>query len=490
MAGIAGGSVFLDTHPNAIAGTESPQLQIGPDVEFLRSSVLQMDPAGEAGASFFAPPAAGGAIACKLDQADAADGVSLQISDSLFRGNQALDGARGGALVTSNKCLTTIERTRFDRNEAPDGVGGAVYATDQSEIQLLSGQVGAAPTLFANNGAMDGGAVALDLKAVLTSDLGDGLGQDEMVMFSSNQATNERGGAIACAEASVFLEGAKFLSNLAPDAGGAIATDNCWLWHQGGQYRDNSLDDSAVVGGGAVYASYDGSLGSDQDFDLSLSQLEFFENTSVVAPAGAILVQDQGLVPSGVALDMSQVIVSRNTGDKGAVLIRGRSDSEQDVFTLRHSVIAGNFKSQSGAPTSGLSIYDHVNYEVIDSVLAYNEVDEQIQLEGASPSAPTGSITYSILWADSQPASYVSGGAAGVCSCDSQAEGPLFGVEPGWVGYDASGPHTEDPGALLVYILDFDFHPASSSPMLGASSVGSDVGAFGPGQFSCSEGCP
>lgn len=39
----------------------------------------------------------------------------------------------------------------FEISELPDAAGGAVYTTGEFETQLISGQVGAAPGLFANS---------------------------------------------------------------------------------------------------------------------------------------------------------------------------------------------------------------------------------------------------------------------------------------------------------------------------------------------------
>lgn len=161
---------------------------------------------------------------------------TLSISDSLFRGNRASDSSslnylsNGGSVLLSNQSRLTITNCSFEensgqnggalfvvasqfnmlnctlgRNIASEGNGGAITARYGSTVVIVG-------TDFYNNEAPYGGACDFEQSEVTMRNL----------IFQSNVATNDDGGAVHNSGGVIMGESLRFVGNHAASRSGAL----------------------------------------------------------------------------------------------------------------------------------------------------------------------------------------------------------------------------------------------------------------------------
>ncbi len=165
-------------------------------------------------------------LACRFEDnvGTAVSGEHLLVEDCIFAGNTSRESA--GALAMSPG---TVRRSRFERNEAAGGGGGAIRAEGGEIVECT----------FVENRATKGShGGALHLVS-LTPVSGS--------VFLRNHAEGD-GGAIFACNRTTTVEGCRFLGNTAA-RGGAVLVDGAHLL-----VRQSTFLRNAAAKGGAVYA--------------------------------------------------------------------------------------------------------------------------------------------------------------------------------------------------------------------------------------------
>lgn len=152
-------------------------------------------------------------------------GTSVLVQASAFVANQAGDDGGGVALLDG---CAEVQFTAFDDNFA-GGQGGGLSAI-RSTVSASS------VTYLRNRALTQGGAMQVE-------------GPLEVLgaTFTDN-AANERGGAIQASTDAVSIEDTTFSGNGATDAGGALnTTESTEVWLRGGVFTDNTAQAGGAV---------------------------------------------------------------------------------------------------------------------------------------------------------------------------------------------------------------------------------------------------
>lgn len=245
----------------------------------------------------------GGAIAL--------NNANLQLSDSSFSANKALDG---GAIWVGSSSTAAITNTMFLNNQA--GYGAAIESSGQTDIDHST---------FANNSATsgDGGAIW-----VFSHDV-----DIAFSTFSSNQAKTT-GGAISCYANTVSVINSTLNGNSAGSHGGGIYS-SCNL-----NMTNSTLSaNTAVQGGGGVYQTGSGSA--------AIAAVTMVANKALFG-AG---VYNDGSATSSMTL--SATMLNDNTPDDCGGVITSNGDNLSGDTTCGAFTQTGDKKDQT-LPLSAL----------------------------------------------------------------------------------------------------------------------------------------
>ena len=254
--------------------------------------------------------------------------TSLNVSDSKFSTNSAYIG---GALFGHTNASITLNNTDFEYNTAD--FGGAVYTATSSGVFTMNGG-----TVKANTARSAGG---LDLFA--TSFLND-------VKFINNKATDatdDGGGALFLGSVSkTYITDAEFRGNTSEADGGAIAMRAPNMGDNSNAKLDifdtDFVDNSAVMTGGAIYAT-------------------FYDS---VTERNAVYIEDSDFI--------------RNKAETGGAIYNdGRLDKENNKASMK--IVDADF-NENTATVSGGAIYNTGKLTIVDTDFVGNSA---IKLGGA-----------------------------------------------------------------------------------------------------------
>ncbi len=254
--------------------------------------------------------------------------TSLNVSDSKFSTNSAYIG---GALFGHTNASITLNNTDFEYNTAD--FGGAVYTATSSGVFTMNGG-----TVKANTARSAGG---LDLFA--TSFLND-------VKFINNKATDatdDGGGALFLGSVSkTYITDAEFSGNTSEADGGAIAMRAPNMGDNSNAKLDifdtDFVDNSAVMTGGAIYAT-------------------FYDS---VTERNAVYIEDSDFI--------------RNKAETGGAIYNdGRLDKENNKASMK--IVDADF-NENTATVSGGAIYNTGKLTIVDTDFVGNSA---IKLGGA-----------------------------------------------------------------------------------------------------------
>jgi len=254
--------------------------------------------------------------------------TSLNVSDSKFSTNSAYIG---GALFGHTNASITLNNTDFEYNTAD--FGGAVYTATSSGVFTMNGG-----TVKANTARSAGG---LDLFA--TSFLND-------VKFINNKATDatdDGGGALFLGSVSkTYITDAEFRGNTSEADGGAIAMRAPNMGDNSNAKLDifdtDFVDNSAVMTGGAIYATFCDS----------------------VTERNAVYIEDSDFI--------------RNKAETGGAIYNdGRLDKENNKASMK--IVDADF-NENTATVSGGAIYNTGKLTIVDTDFVGNSA---IKLGGA-----------------------------------------------------------------------------------------------------------
>ncbi len=254
--------------------------------------------------------------------------TSLNVSDSKFSTNSAYIG---GALFGHTNASITLNNTDFEYNTAD--FGGAVYTATSSGVFTMNGG-----TVKANTARSAGG---LDLFA--TSFLND-------VKFINNKATDatdDGGGALFLGSVSkTYITDAEFRGNTSEADGGAIAMRAPNMGDNSNAKLDifdtDFVDNSAVMTGGAIYAT-------------------FYDS---VTERNAVYIEDSDFIRN-------------NAETGGAIYNDGRLDKDNNKASMK--IVDTDF-NENTATVSGGAIYNTGKLTIVDTDFVGNSA---IELGGA-----------------------------------------------------------------------------------------------------------
>jgi predicted outer membrane repeat protein len=243
-------------------------------------------------------------------QASQPPGTNASVASTLFRENSALHGGALALLGGGGELRECI----FASNDADAsaGAGGAVLLEEATQVRVSGSS-------FDANAASRGGAVAVICDGVPACTSSVYAFVD--TQFTRNVAQMSAGAAILMESGSAQLAAVNsgFSWNVARTAGGAVASDALTL-------SNCTLDSNRALdaGGGAVYAS--GSNG------VSVSA-SIFRNNSCAGNGGALLADYDGAAPVSIAATNFSVNAASNGG---ALALAGVNATLAGCFCMRN----------------------------------------------------------------------------------------------------------------------------------------------------------
>ncbi|MEQ1570172.1 MAG: MopE-related protein, partial [Myxococcota bacterium] len=266
----------------------------------------------------------------------------------------------GGGLFVDHGA-TILSVVRFTGNTAVDGRGGGLYV--QSGTAILRGVWFDANLADAPGGdpvnALGGGLYISELAVV--SVFGGGFTDNAVTSYDPE---NGKGGAVRVRSSTLAVFGATFSNNSATEVGAGIAATDATLIVDGSRFLGNRIDEALLDPpyGGTVYCEagsdctvsdswFEGNSAGDgaaicTKSDLVVSGSMFCDNAAT-SDGGAI---DAGNVDTGVVVDVSGSVFSQNSTDDqgGAMVVTDRS-----AVSLRNNHFVANTGPNGSAVTIG-----------------------------------------------------------------------------------------------------------------------------------------
>ena len=222
------------------------------------------------------------------------NGRDCQIDSCSFESNSV--NGMAGSIYSSG--ILSIDNSKFTKNEAIYGEGGAIIAYNSSTINN---------TLFDNNRAKSSGAISNNGNITIINN-----------KFNQNFAFSN-GGAIISMKGKLTVQKSEFNENIADKAGGAIL--NCEP--STGTIEENKFTKNKAFQGGAIH-----NMGP-----CIIKNNQFIENTA--HDAGAIYNTFQGTLTSPlVDIENNNFIKNGATQSGGAIINLGMGKLSNNNFTM------------------------------------------------------------------------------------------------------------------------------------------------------------
>lgn len=269
-------------------------------------------------------------------------GELLTLTNVTFRGNTITSSYYGGGLYVENSTVTTIERSRFENNQAEEGGGAQIYGA--SELRLSE-------VRFSGNTADYGGGLMVY----------DSQGTIERSRFENNQALEYEGGGLYLYESALKVTGSTFVANSSPVAGGGIAAKYSRLTLDGNTFIRNE----APVGAGLL-------LEATSDGNLIANNL-WVDNVTIDDEASAaITLRTRSSSLEGKVDVFHNTIVSSTQAEGEGVWIGGPEVRLANNIITNHN--AGILLFETGAATAEHNLYAGNRFEEAGNVQSSNKL--------------------------------------------------------------------------------------------------------------------
>ena len=219
----------------------------------------------------------------------------VTIKDSILQNNNVASGKKGGAIYAKDSALITITGTTIQNNKANGGAGGAIYLDQPDTANNKAVGITMGNTVLKNNGADEGGSVALAKESSLTC---------TSCTFDSN--SGKKGGAILGYEKNnLDIKDSTFSKNKATENyGGAIHSLSCSSTELSKVIFDAN---EAEEGGAGIYSSYET---GDHSCANTLTEASFLNNLVKVTGKKGGAAMHLGAATSALSAKQSHVITN------------------------------------------------------------------------------------------------------------------------------------------------------------------------------------
>ena len=268
----------------------------------------------------------------------------VTIKDSILQKNNVASGKKGGAIYAKDSAVITITDTTIQDNNANGGAGGAIYLdepdTDNNNVVGIT----MGNTVLKNNGADEGGSVALAKEASLTC-----------VSCTFDDNTGKKGGAILGYEKNnLDIKDSTFIKNKATEKyGGAIHSSSCSSTELNKVIFDAN---EAEEGGAGVYSNYENGNHSCSNI---ISESSFFNNLVKVSGKKAGAAMHLGAASSSLSAKQSHVIIASNFSNNKEASINSdfswNEGSGQSLKVIDQDTVNGI----ADGPTIPTSCHEH-----------------------------------------------------------------------------------------------------------------------------------
>lgn len=378
----------------------------------------------------------------------------LDLQATAFEGNEA--GSNGGGIVASWYSALDLGNTTFTDNAAA-GSGGAIYT------YVVTGDFIVSDSRFERNEARDGWGGAIEVEWYSLLQVYDS-------SFEGNSATAAGGAISQWYETSAYVERASLVDNTADASGGG------WYWnpYQGGE-SDLTVYQSAFSGN--TSGSWGGGLYGSWANRMRLSATTFDNNVAAGNGGGF----------AAYVTNVLELHANRFCGNS-ATLGGGAQVEWATVDTISNTTFIDNTADRGGglfrySSDGGTSVYNSFVGNSAEWGGAFLDEWGETTLEGSAFFHNTGGaiFTDSAYTAGQTPVRYDAWG-------DND---PIDGTGYFWVAYGTDGNVTGDPGFAHYVSGDpcdtHDLRPVAGSVLIDAADPAhtdpngtrADIGAYG-----------